>query len=362
MSFYEIKFFTLNSIMSRIFSFFLVFLIMASPSIALGDSTYFVKNIPVSAAAKNATESRNIAVSIARRNAFKTLLKRLELSQEIDEQVSDEEIANMVRSEQIDREKIAGNRYSATFNIMFAQDFVEHILSKKDLSELKPKQKTHLIIPARIIGDKAIIWGAENSWKEAITDNLRGKASDIFIVPKTDMANIAILNSDNVMFVDNVGLEPLLNKYDSISTYLLFFSNDVTKNRINIEVLHIKDLQKKRLKLSFINANHLEKDNLEDTVAKKTIAYLLSQNRESKILNSDFTYIGIPISSLGNWLSIKRRIERSGILKEMNIEVISKDFALISVIYTNPEIEMTKAFMKIGLPLTQKLENYYIID
>ena len=93
---------------------------------------YLVDSISSKAVAKNANDAKNLVISNARRDAFMVLLMRLKLPISTSDNINDGEIAEMVRSEQIVDEKISGNSYSATFNIIFAKDFVEHILNKKN--------------------------------------------------------------------------------------------------------------------------------------------------------------------------------------------------------------------------------------
>ncbi len=360
--------------MSRIFSLFLIFVCAffftgTKNSNAAEPNVYLVESVAVNVASKSPSGARNAAVASARRDAFLILLTRLEMNINLADNITDDEISDMVRSEQIDGEKIAGNSYSATFNIMFAKDFVDHILLKKKLKTSEEKnvktqnvEESFLLIPVKTLKRKTILWEENNDWKKAVEKNLSKKSQNKFIVPDSDVANIAVLNRDNVALVEYSSLEPMLTRYKSAAAYLLFFSFDDIENKVTINVSYIRKLQKKQIKLSFINVDLLQPDALIDKVAEKTIDYLLStQSSENKVLNSNLVRFGIYIGSMGNWLMIKNKIENSNLVNQLNIESISRDYAVISVNYVDVRVPIEEAFAKIGISLNKKSENFYTL-
>jgi len=177
------------------------------------------------------------------------------------------------------------------------------------------------------------------------------------------VANIAVVNRDNIAQIDYAALEPMILRYRADAAYTMFFDYNEIENKVGINVFYIRKLQKKQIKLSFINADHLSYEALLDKVANKTIDYLLSnQISENKVLSSSLVHIGINISSLGSWLMIKNKIENSNLVNQLNIESISHDYALISVNYIDPRVSIEEAFAAIGINLTKKSDNFYIIN
>jgi hypothetical protein len=355
--------------MSRFFSLFLtLFLTFSGISFATENNIYLVEGVTTNFSGKSPSVARGGAIASARRSAFLVLLTRLEIATSVADTVSNEEISDMVRSEQIDGEKIAGNSYSATLNILFAKDFVDYILGKKDLKKSenlkaikKPEEVTesYLLIPAKITKRSMVLWEEENDWKRAIEKNLSKKSQKKFIIPNPDLENVAIVNSDNVALADYATLEPMLFKYKANGAYSLFFSYDEIENKVNINTFRISKSQKKQVKLSFVNVDRLSYEALMDKVASKTIDYLISsQNSEDASLN--LVRIQIPITSLGKWLMVKRKIENSNMTNQLNIESISRDYGFISMNYANGRTDIFENFLKVGLSLSQKSENFYV--
>lgn len=355
--------------MSRIFSLFFIIFFSTISAYGTEPSPYLVEGVSVNVSAKNPSAARIAAISGARRDAFLILLTRLEMKINIADNISDEEISDMVRSEQIDEEKIAGNNYSATFNIMFAKNFVDHILTQKNLiksnenSNKSQEQERYLLIPVKVYKQQTSLWEESNDWKKAVEKVLTYKSQDKFLIPDPDVTNIATLNRDNINTATYSTLEPLLTRYHSEAAYILFFDYDENASKVVINISYIRKLQKKPIKLSFVNVDRLKYEDLINKVAEKTIDYLFSsQNSQNQILNSNLVRIKVRINNFGNWLMVKNRIENSNLVNQLNIESISRDYALISVSYIDPKNSIEDSFAKIGLSLKKENDNFYTIN
>jgi hypothetical protein len=102
---------------------------------------------------------------------------------------------------------------------------------------------------------------------------------------------------------------------------------------------------------------------LLDKVASKTIEYLInSQKPENVIAASSLIRIQIPIANLASWLEIKNKIENSGLISQLNVESISRDYGVISVNYLKGDAEVIPTFLGLGINLQQKSENFYTLN
>ncbi len=356
--------------------FFFILLICTLSQVSSGfgadNEIYLVENILAKTKAKSPTLARNSAVASARRDGFLILLTRLNLNTAIADEVNDEEIADMVSSEQMQNEKIAGNVYSANFNITFAKNFVDHILQRKN-NELKNtgnesifKMKstdnieTSLII-AGIADKKRIkLWEEENQWRYALNRFIGTRGKKNFIVGQPDLDNIALINSENINDVSFADLEPMLNKYNVASVYTIILNYDNIENKIILEVNHLRKMQKKQIRLSFVNVDRLDYEQLLDIVAKKTVEYLSSaQIASDKNLNSNLIRLEIYLANLDSWISAKKKIENCNFVNQMNIESISRDYAVISVNYNDLNNKIEDNFARLNFLVEKKSDNFY---
>lgn len=331
---------------------------------------YMVENVVVTAAAKSAGDAKTIATNNARRDAFVTLLSRLSLSSGVANDVSSDQIFDMVRSEQIAEEKIAGNSYSATFNILFAKSAVEQVLKDKSVKKNDAAEDSYLLIPIKIVRQKGapentqkfLLWEDGNEWKSVIEKNIKAKGLNKFITPENDMSNVSIVNQDNVEKIDYAQLEPLFARYKVVGAYLAFFYFDDIENKVSITVKNIRKLQKKQVKLSFVNINRLGYDALLGKVADKTIEYLISSQSSNSSKIANMLRLEVQITNLGNWMMLKNKIENSNLISQMNIEAISKDYVRISVDYVGSDPDVIAAFSRAGFSLNKKADNFYTLS
>jgi len=94
------------------------------------NENYIVKNVAVDVESDSAVSARNKALINARRNAFNVLKSRL-LSGNHNIAADDRQIAMMVDSFEINREKLSKNRYLASVNVRFSERAVNSFLSRQ---------------------------------------------------------------------------------------------------------------------------------------------------------------------------------------------------------------------------------------
>jgi hypothetical protein len=344
---------------------------LANSSFCADSEIYLVENVSAKTSAKSPTLARNSAVASARRDGFLIILTRLELNTAIADEINDDEISEMVSSEQIQNEKIAGNTYSATFNITFAKNFVDHILQKKT-KEIKNNVENNLknkvsdntetaIIIAGIADKKRIkLWEEENQWRYALNRYLGTRSKKNFLVGQPDIDNIATINNENISDLSYADIESMLNKYNALSAYTIILNYDNIENKIILDVNHIRKMQKKQLRLSFVNVDRLNYEQLLDIVAKKTIEYLAStQFVGDKNLNNNFIRLEINFVNLDSWIIAKKKIENCNFISQINIESLSRDYAVISVNYNDLNNKIEDNFGRLNFSVDKKSDNFY---
>lgn len=355
-----------------LFIFLTLFLLANSQSSVAAeniDNPYIVEDVAVSVSAKSPTEARNLAIKTVHRDAFTILLARLSLENAVASKISDGEIADMVRSEQIIDEKIAGSSYSATFNVTFAKDFVDHILAQKKLPQSEKataleveERPIILVVPVKILQRKILLWEASNDWKPSVSKALEGKVD--FKIPVADIDNVVILNPENINKISASEFEPLFAKYQSNEVYFLLFSHDNVSGKANVVVRSLNRDSGSQVKLGFANSEKLEGQELMNKVAIKTVEYLESL-KANQAANQDkkeqMISLEIPVAKLGDWLMIKNKIENSGLVNKINIEAISCDYVKVSVLLINADLNLVELFAKSGFSLAAKSSDLYLL-
>jgi len=363
---------TVKLLLQNLLIFLVVFTSLANKANAQQVNNYMVEGIAAKASARSSGDAKILATASARKDAFVILLSRLALNPSLVNNISNDDLFDMVNSEQITEERISGSSYSAIFNIAFSESAVKRILRDKNINKTDDVVENYLLVPVKILKPKSLdgngpnellLWEAENNWKIAIEKEIKNSSIPNFIVPESDLSNITSLNKDNIEQVSFNDLEPILTKYKSSEGLVMFFYYDDIENKVIISVQNVKKLQKKLFKLNFVNVERLNYEQLTSKVAQKTIEYLLTLKSGNKSKSeTNFIKIEIPISKLGDWMMIKNKIENSNLINQLNIESISKDYVRISVNYEENQTDIIEAFAQKNIFLEKKAENLFSLS
>jgi hypothetical protein len=359
-----------------ILGFFLVFLLNSNSVFAAQNDAYTVNDVIASGSGKSPSQARTNAVTSAQRNAFLILLDRLGIDSSTASSIDDAAISDMVASQQILGEKVAGNNYSATLNLSFSESFVKHYLGKKVAAaeDKKETANSYLIVPVKLIKNQSLIWETNNDWKVAWENILKANKVSYLKLAKGEIDDIATITPsavDNPHFTD---FEQLLNKYKTDGLMLVYFDFDSIENKVNIVLQNIQKFNTTKTKLDFVNVNQLSPEDLVNKVAEKTFDYIASIVDKDGVRSSPLTapttiqtgistyQIDILIYGLDDWLKVKNKLENSNLVSQFRVESLSRDLVKIIVSYNNSNGDIINAFAKNNLYLQKKTEGGYFLS
>ncbi|MFT7098539.1 MAG: hypothetical protein ACJAS6_000399 [Rickettsiales bacterium] len=349
---------------SYIFLLLFLMLVVGKNSLAQDQDKYVVSDIVISSEGKSPNQSRTKAIADGQRSAFIVLLSRLGFDADVSDNFQNEEIADMVASQQIFDEKIAGNKYSATLNLNFSRRFVQHHLDRKDEIEKSIDENSYLIIPIKASDEKMLIWEEENDWMLSWKRFMENNEYPQIKLTKGDFEDVGNFNIENIKNNDFSNFGTSFYKYGSGSIVLVYFDFDSIENKVNIDLHIIDKLQNNQVRLEFINVNQLPMQELAQKVVKKTADYIIKD--DGKVGFSKFspenTDIDILVSDLKEWIIIKNKIERSHLVSNLQIKSISRDLIKINADYGVDKDDIIASFEKEDLFLTSKLEGGYFLS
>ncbi|MFT6077151.1 MAG: hypothetical protein ACJA02_001099 [Myxococcota bacterium] len=355
-----------KAIRSKWSGFFLLLLVLISgkDGLAQEQDKYVVNDIVVISDGESPNQSRIKAIADGQRSAFIVLLDRLGFDKKVSNNFQNEKIADMVSSQQIFDEKIAGNKYSATLNLNFSKSFVKYHLDSKDEIEKSVDEKSYLIIPIKIAKEEALIWEKENDWKWAWGQFLRKNEYPELKLPKGDVEDVVNFNIDNIKNNDFSNFKTSFYKYGTGSIVLAYFDFDSIENKVNIDLVTIQKAQNNQVRLEFVNVDQLPMSQLVPKVIKKTSDYLIKSDEDANISESspDNTNIDILVSDLTEWMIIKNKLQKSGLISNLKIESISKDLVKINVDYGSDKDDIVTSFKQEDLFLESKPEGGYFLS
>jgi hypothetical protein len=328
---------------------------------AQNSSTYSVNDIAITAKGKTPTQARINATEQAQRSAFITLLGRLSWEEKYADNLSNEEISDMVMSQEIINEKIAGNTYYASFNITFSPSYVTSALGNKNIAETR--EENYLVFPVKITKAKSLLWENENDWRMLWEKALKEKNETRLKLPSGNIDDITAINPEIIATGNYKEFESIINKYKTDAVIIAYYDYDELENKVNITLKTVRKFQNKETKLGMVNINHLEYAELMSKVTGKTIEHIIkSKPAASEGLTSKTPVnIIIPINDLGEWMAIKNKLQAVDFIKEMKVDSVARDSVRISIIYDRSNGDIIKQFAKYNFNVKEKSEGQYIL-
>jgi|TARA_Y100000389_G_scaffold87330_1_gene83891 hypothetical protein len=350
----------------RLFAIYSIILTFFNISFLFAENIYQISNIIANAKMDNPTSSRQLALDEARRRAFIILLQKLKYQITANELFSDQEIEQIIRSQQISDERFADNEYWATLNIFFDKDFVDQYIIEKDLKFFRSNAQIdpYIILPIQITDNKVKLWDKDNIWYQIMLNNNYDIGNKKFIIPEYSIDNISLIDEEKIydIIFNNINYDHLTKiseKYQVKSFYILAYSYNELRNKAIIDIFYIKDSYKKQTKLSFINTESLSKDNLLNIIAKKTTKYLANQSYNDITTTDKNIYIGLNLSNMGQWLMIKNKLENANFIDNSQTKLITTNSVIFKILLADHNINVENKFQSIGINLSKRSNNHF---
>ena len=364
------KAFFIANVTPFLLSAFLIFLFSIKNS-AFAQNTvsqYTINDIVAEGSGASPTQARTKAINSGQRNAFTILLDRLGVDKTATNKMDDEAISDMVASQQIINEKIAGNNYSATLNLSFSESFVKHYLEKQSISlgdKTEIKSISYLIIPVKLLKTKPLIWEENNDWKTTWESMVESNNTTFLKTAKGDAEDISKIKSDNLENITFDDVSPILSKYKAGGMIVAYFDFDSLENKVDITLQTTQKSSVNKIRLDFVNVNQLKIQDLMEKVASRTMEYINNNiintpTTDPKSLAAILLYqIDVNISDLSEWLKIKNKLENSNLVSQFKIESISRDLVKIKISYNSSNGDIVNFFAGKGLFLQKNSDTKY---
>ena len=323
---------------------------------------YAIEGIEAKATDKSPTSARTLAFENAKKDAFLVLLSRLNLPPETVNYINLDDLSSMVRSERVLNEKISDNTYSATFNIIFAKNFVDYILKNKipiqnnetstnlqnnsinleneqlnidniqAITDISSSNDLIILVPVQFDKLQPLVWEDANLWKTAFEKNItKNQLQNKFTTLDSNLNYITTLNSQNIKNIDYSGIKFILDEKKASSLSLVFLKIDHLENKAIIDVTNINSLQQTQFRLSFVNLDLINKTELINNIANKTINYLKNKTIKPTPAPKNVYSLQFPIKSYQQWQNYQSTLYNSGSITKITINTLSFDAITITL-------------------------------
>lgn len=191
-------------------------------------SFYTVTDVPADVTADNAVHARDQALTQAQRLAFNQLIDRLGAPTSVVKKLSDDDIASLVKSFEVQNERRSAVRYIGTFTIQFKPNAVRNYLGSKNATYSETHSSDPIVIlPVLMVGDKAVLWEDKTKWRAAWESSVASTGIVPIIVPAGGLDDIAAISTAET--VKGKGLKAIIDKYQAHGALVATLSGDMDK-------------------------------------------------------------------------------------------------------------------------------------
>ena len=335
----------------------------AAPAVMLDiPNAYQVNNVSVDVTARTAAIARELAVRNGQRKALDILLRRLttEEDRQAIPMLDDRGVESLVLSIEFMNERYSPTRYMADLVIVFNQDGVRNLLEISGSSFSETMSRPVLVLPYHQNAGLTTAWTEDNAWLE-IWREIDWRTSLVpFMFPGSDdayaLAGLGMGDDENF---DTIA--PEMAAQYGVGETLIVRANDSINfltGQLQLQVLTIRaggGLE--------VRSDHIFTpiDGEDDVDFFTRVATTIGEDvagawKEQTLVSMD--QLGsmraqMYLSSLQEWIELKKRLEKVPLIREMALHSISINEVQLDLIYLGTPAQLSATLQQYGISLTE---------
>ncbi|MCL2468654.1 MAG: DUF2066 domain-containing protein [Alphaproteobacteria bacterium] len=338
----------------------LIFLIFALPAWGQGaDPVYTVANVAVDVSAASASAARDQAMLEAQNTAFLRLLDRLGSKMPSDPP-DDKVIAALVSSLEVQKEHIAGPRYTGVFTVAFKSERVRQYLSGQGVSYFEMRAKPVVVLPVFKIGERAILWEQTTPWAQAWSAMPRQAGLAPVIIPQGDLDDIALISAQEALKGSEDVLQNIMkhHKAEGVIVPVLEADLDQTGALEALVTVYRYDNRGRPLSPFRIALETIKSKNMIEAVlhnaTQQVMAQIESSWREdhpSLTQPPSYLPVRVLVPTLAVWTALRKKLDLVQDLIDVNVVTMTRGLVHIELVFRGDLQDLQAALAVQGLAL-----------
>ncbi len=335
--------------------------LLERPRAALATAAvYVVSAVPVDVTAATAAEARETAIAEGHRAAFDTLMTRLVLADDLPRlpPLGAAGITQLVQDFSVANERTSAVRYLADLTFRFKPRAVRNLFRDDGVRFTETRARPLLVVPLFQDETVVLLWEEENPWYLVWAVRLFDEELAPLIVPLGDLGDVASLNIDRALALDAEALGNLARRYGSEEALLVQanLTGDPEAGSATLDVAAVRVGQSVEL---VHGARILQQapgpraDLLAEGVSVLVAGLQDAWKAENHVSfdRQQLLTAVVPISGLGDWLEVKRRLDDIAAILELDLIYLSREFARADITYIGDEERLIRALAQSDLSL-----------
>ena len=326
---------------------------------------FTVGGLSVEGEADSTVKARDIALARGQSQALRLLLERLTLPEDHERlpRPDFQQVAALVASLSVQRERSSATRYLAEMSVDFRNDAIRRLLRDLDIPYAETQAAPAVLLavytqgPTRMLFEPANPWAA--AWRELALQP--GRLFPIR-VPEGSDAEQAIVSPEQAIAGDMVRLQALADRYGTGNVVVADGRLAIDFDRGGTPTFQFNVVRygagEPATLIDTVSAQGAE--TVEDVLrraASQAADEMESQWKRENVLRfdeEDVLSVQAPFEELGDWVELRRRLRDSPIVRELVIERLSRGDAQLRVNYLGSPEQLRLALGQSGLALEQQ--------
>jgi hypothetical protein len=337
---------------------------LAAPAHRAGaaDEAYSVAGVAVDATAADALQARASALAQGQRAAWRILLERLVAADQTGAlaELGDERLGPLVRSFEVEQEKVAPDRYIATLTYHFDAEAVRTLLASAAVSFVEGSRTPLVVLPVLDSGTARLLFEEGNGWAVAWGAVAAEPGLVPVVVPFGDLEDVATIDGTRAAALDGPAIDALAARYQATGAAVTVAAprpagEDGSKSlEIALTVLQGDRRDSSTRSVSV----PLEADDAELFVAgaRAVRAAIDAAWKGPNLLvqgAARTVAVNVPVAGLADWVEVRRRLAGVGAIRRVDVTALGARLVSATLTVAGDDAQLARALATQRLTLAR---------
>ena len=351
---------------------------------ARAESVFTVAHVPVDAEAASAAEARELAIAAGQRAALDTLLRRLTVVGTDLPPPPDNIIATMVAGFAIDRELVSTTRYRASLTVDFDPTEVRRLLRVSGVPYAETVSKPVLVVAVQRDPGGILLWEDGNGWRRVWEERPPRGGLVPILLPLGDVIDLGTVDAAQALASDADALAALAALYGTseVAVAVAGLSGSAAAAKpsapaaesddgdapaagraLTLSLRRIAADESQAIQKTLIGREGESEQALLRRGTDRVITLLEDDWKAANLIRYDEQQViraRVPIASLGEWVSIQRRLAALGMVASVEIDSLSLREGWLTLRYHGTEDQLRLALGQDDLDLAPEEDGWWL--
>ena len=354
---------------------------------ARGEAVFTVAHVPIDAEAASSAEARELAIAAGQRAALEILLRRLTVEGASLPAPAEDSIAAMVAGFEIDRELVSTTRYRASLTVDFDPAEVRRLLRESGVAYAETLSKPVLVVAVQRDPGGILLWEDGNRWRRAWEERPPNGGLVPILLPLGDIIDLGTVDAKRALASDAEALGALGRLYGTSAVAVavagLSGSSAVAKpsapaeagtagadgeasaggGALTLSLRRIAAGDEPAVARTLIGRTGESERALLERGTDRVVALLEDAWKAANLIRYDEDHVlqaTVPIASLGEWVSIQRRLAALAMVAAVEIDSLSLREGRLTLRYHGSADQLRLALDQSDLALTPLADEWML--